>query len=333
MNVNLLIDAIVRQTTVLIAQLATTAGARAPLAHIANQVFVDLVRELKNQGVGAKVVADMFGVALRTYQTRMQRLSESVTFRGRSLWEAVLEYVRERGTVLQSEVLGRFPRDDETILRGVLVDLVDSGLVFRTGRGPHTAFRIADPPPYSMGTEPADIDARANLALIALHRAGTATISEIAAAVHLDVDLASEALELLVNEGRATRLESGTQVRYRAGECIIPLGAPNGWEAAVFDHFQAVVTAICAKLRLGPTVEAQDQIGGSTFGFTVWEGHPQTEEILGQLARIRRELSALRERNGAYNAEHDPPEGDFMGIITYVGQSVTRSRTEDGDAL
>jgi hypothetical protein len=43
-NVNLLIDAIVRQTTVLIAQLATAAGVRAPLAHTANQVFVDLVR-------------------------------------------------------------------------------------------------------------------------------------------------------------------------------------------------------------------------------------------------------------------------------------------------
>ncbi len=47
MNVNLLIDAIVRQTTVLIAQLATAAGARAALSHTANQVFLELVRELK----------------------------------------------------------------------------------------------------------------------------------------------------------------------------------------------------------------------------------------------------------------------------------------------
>jgi hypothetical protein len=43
MNVNVLIDSIVRQTTVLIAQLATTAGVRAPLAHLADQVFVELV--------------------------------------------------------------------------------------------------------------------------------------------------------------------------------------------------------------------------------------------------------------------------------------------------
>ena len=36
MNTTLLIDAIVRQTTVLIASLATASGQRAPLAHLAN---------------------------------------------------------------------------------------------------------------------------------------------------------------------------------------------------------------------------------------------------------------------------------------------------------
>ena len=67
MNVNLLIDALVRQTTVLIAQLATAAGARAQLAHTANQVFMDLVRELKEQGLGNKVIADMFGLSPVSY--------------------------------------------------------------------------------------------------------------------------------------------------------------------------------------------------------------------------------------------------------------------------
>jgi hypothetical protein len=65
MNATLLIDAIVRQTTVLIATLATAAGHRAPLARVADQVFSDLVGELKEQGLGNKVIADMFGMALR----------------------------------------------------------------------------------------------------------------------------------------------------------------------------------------------------------------------------------------------------------------------------
>jgi hypothetical protein len=42
MNVQLIIDAIVRQTTILIAQVATTSGQRSPLAKVANQVFLDL---------------------------------------------------------------------------------------------------------------------------------------------------------------------------------------------------------------------------------------------------------------------------------------------------
>ena len=77
MNSKLLVDAIVRQTTVLIAQVCTAAGVRAPLAHIADQVFLGLSREIEAQGVGRKIVADMFGMALRSYQKKVQRLAES----------------------------------------------------------------------------------------------------------------------------------------------------------------------------------------------------------------------------------------------------------------
>jgi hypothetical protein len=75
MNVTYLIDSIVQQTTVLIAQVATTAGVRAPLAHVANRVFLDLVTEIERQGVARKVVADMFGLALRSYQQKVDATS------------------------------------------------------------------------------------------------------------------------------------------------------------------------------------------------------------------------------------------------------------------
>lgn len=94
MDVNLLIDAIVRETTILIAQLATAAGTRATLAHTANQVFTDLVNELKEQGLGNKVIADMFGLGLRTYHKKVARLAESSTERGRSLWEALFGRIK-----------------------------------------------------------------------------------------------------------------------------------------------------------------------------------------------------------------------------------------------
>lgn len=102
MDSRLLIDAIVRQTTVLIAQLATSGGGRAQLAHTANQVLLDLVDALKEQGLGNKVIADMFGMALRTYQTKLQRLSESRTDRGRSLWEALFAFVQEQADTAEA---------------------------------------------------------------------------------------------------------------------------------------------------------------------------------------------------------------------------------------
>ncbi|HSC87968.1 MAG TPA: hypothetical protein VLC09_11880, partial [Polyangiaceae bacterium] len=61
MRSQVLIDAIVRQTTVLIARLSTAEGVRSPLGHVAGEVFSGLVAELENQGVSKKVIADMFG--------------------------------------------------------------------------------------------------------------------------------------------------------------------------------------------------------------------------------------------------------------------------------
>lgn len=135
MNTKLLIHAIMRQTTVLIAELSTTAGIRAPLAHLADQVFVNLAKEIEAQGVGRKVAADMFGLALRTYQTKVQRLSESVTNREMTLWQAVLDFLRENGSTARTRLFHRFRNDSESNLRAVLNDLVTSGLVYATGRG------------------------------------------------------------------------------------------------------------------------------------------------------------------------------------------------------
>lgn len=126
---------------------------------MAGRIFVELVRELKAQGLGNKVIADMFGLTLRTYHDRVGRTSESVTDRGSSLWEAVLRHVRERQMLSRAELLTRFRADDEASVRGVLSDLV-----------------------------------------------------------------------------------------YATDQCVIPYGDELGWKAALFDHFQAVVTAIASKV-------------------------------------------------------------------------------------
>ena len=141
MNLKILIDSIVRHTTVLIAQLATAGGVRAPLAHVANQVFLELTRELEAQGVSRKVSADMFGMALRSYLKRIAGLSESSTDRGRTLWEAVLEYLSQGELRSRAQVFKRFSRDDQELIRGVLHDLTESGLVLSSGAGADQVYR------------------------------------------------------------------------------------------------------------------------------------------------------------------------------------------------
>lgn len=79
MQLRLLIDGIVRQTTLPMAQLSTTSGSRSPLSRIADQVFVNLAQELESQGVSKPVAADMFGLALRSFQKKVQRPGASVS--------------------------------------------------------------------------------------------------------------------------------------------------------------------------------------------------------------------------------------------------------------
>ncbi|HVU05730.1 MAG TPA: crosslink repair DNA glycosylase YcaQ family protein, partial [Polyangiaceae bacterium] len=238
MNVNLLIDAIVRQTTVLIAQLATAAGARAPLAHTANQVFYDLVRELRDQGLRNKVIADMFGLSLRTYHNKIARLSESSTDRGRSLWEALLAFASERPSVSRTEILERFKGDEEPVVRGVLTDLVDSGLLFRTGRGDLTTYRAAraDEAPKDAASQ---AERTASLVWVAVHRYGPLTRGDLASHVPAGEDALDSALARLVRDRRVASEERGDKLYYSSAECVIPVGDAAGWEAAVFDHYQA----------------------------------------------------------------------------------------------
>lgn len=337
MNLDLLIDSIVRQTTVLIAQLATATGGRAPLAHTANQVFTDLIRELKEQGLGNKVIADMFGLTLRTYHNRVRRLAESSTFKGRSLWEAVLSYVQERGTVRRADILQRFSSDDERIVRAVLSDLVDGGIVFRSGRADHTTYRAAGADEIVIADDEQKQGALHHLLVVTISRFGPLTEAELAEQVRVPVDSLERTLGVLVKQGRVKATPGPRGPAYTSEACVISFGEPAGWEAAVFDHYQAMVTAICVKLGRGELrASLGDAVGGSTYTFDLWEGHPLEREVLGLLAAFRQQGRAVRERVEAYNRDHREDraasEGRELRVITYVGQGVLESEKEEGEA-
>jgi hypothetical protein len=222
MNRQLLIDPIVRQTMILIAQLATTGGVRAPLAHLADRVFLELARELEAQGLSRKVSAH----GLTHF-----------------LW-------------------------------------------------------------------------------LLIYREGPLTRAALLQRARAEAPRVEEALERLRSSGRIS-LQGAA---YSCLEVVVHQHDPAGWEAAMLDHFQALVKTLCSRLRGqgGPHPS-----GGSTYSFDVGPEHPLAAEVYGQLQRLRSELSALRARVGQHNSSH--PHDAHELVTIYVGQHVQGERS-DGDA-
>jgi len=327
MNAQVLINSMVRQVTVLIAQLATSGGVRAPLAQVANQVFVELSRELEAQGVSRKVSADMFGMALRAYIRKVRRLTESATESEQTLWQAVLEFIRKESFVPRSRVLGRFQRDGELEVSSILKDLSESGLVLCSGSGAGAVYRAATEQELGQLSALARGDGLDELAWVFTFRHGPLTVVELADLLSQTLPDTEVVVERLIAEGRVERQGD----RVSAQEFVIPLGSSSGWEASVFDHVQALVQTICQRLQ---ATEASDAVGGSTYTFDVWPGHPHYDEVKGLLAAHRLRLGELRKKVETFNRAQKREES-FEEVVAYVGQCVRlreHGKTDEDEA-
>lgn len=328
MNGQLLIDALVQQVTVLIAQLATSGGLRSPVAQIANQVFVQLARELESQGVSRKVSADMFGMALRAYQRKLRRLSEGQTDPGSTLWRAALEFIRSKPLVTRLQLTERFARDEERQLLAVVHDLIESGLVFRSGAGARAVYRAASETELTELTRFASEQGLEEWLWVVVYRDGPLAEAELAARVACPPVSFAEALRRLEAEGRVQRHADG---RLGAQEFLVPLGSERGWEAAVFDHLKSVVQTVCQRLQLleAGTPDA-GRVGGSTYGFDIWPGHPCEQEVMSLLRSFRERCGELRARVEAHNRQAGLP-AEFLEVVSYVGQCVLERQGEPSD--
>jgi len=320
MNARVLISAIVQQVTVLIAQLATTGGARAPLAQVAGQVFLELAREIEAQGVSRKVSADMFGMALRAYQRKVKRLGEQADDQDRSLWSELLSAIEHEGSVLRSTLLERFGREDEEVVRAVLHDLVQSGLVVDVGKGSAARYRLARDEELLAKQE----SGKHALIHAIVYRHGPLSIESLAARTGISALGLEPVLAALIERGGID--QRGTL--YWARDFSVLLGDGAGWEAAVFDHVQAVVQAVIQ--RFAGEAPA-GTVGGSTYTFDIWDDHPLQAEVEGLLAKFRAEHSALRAHVEAHNARAGRP-ASYRQVVVYGGQAIMqRDLSSDDD--
>lgn len=322
MNPRLLIDAIVQQTMVFIAQLATAGGVRAPLVNVADQVFRELTRELLAQGLKKKVIADMFGLGLRTYQRRLQAAEQSKTDVGHTVWEAVLGYLQQQQPVSAARVLDRFLRDDREIVLGVLNDFVNSGIAYRAGRGDRAVYRIAPEADFQ------DEDERQRAAdfvvWLAVYRQAPIDAERLVQHTGLSVQVVDAALARLTEADKVQRSEQGL---FSSETFEVPWGAELGWEAAVLDHFRAMVTTITLKLGAGSKGLA-DTVGGSTWTLDVWAGHPFEAEAKSMLRELRQRVEELRQRIDQFNVAQ-PHSLDVERVVVYLGQYVQSKQSEN----
>lgn len=322
MNSQLLVDAIARQSLVFMSQVSSAEGAPSPLQHAADEVFVSVVRELEEQGFGGKVIAGMFGLALRAYRRKARRLAESVTARGVTLWGAVHAFLTEGGEASRREIRDRFAHDEKGTVRGVLDDLEASGLVRRRGRGKHTRYRAATATELeALGLSGATNSAETNQALVWVHvcHAGPLGKEQLTELLPLAPALLEDALAALVADGRVRTEEGPDGTRYATDRCLIPVGDTAGWEAAVIDHHRAVLNALAAKIQNGRHGSAaDDEVGGTTVSYDLWPGHPKEREVRELLAGTRRRLAELWQEVEDLNREQAANEG--YRITFYCGQ-------------
>ena len=312
---SLLIDALLHQLARLVVQLAVEE--RSSLSHVTDVFQLHLVHELRSQGLAHKVIADMFGLPLRTYHERIKRLDEHKTSRSKTIRDAIVGFVHGESGVTRESLDLRFRLEDERVVRSVIRDLVATGVLERRAGGQGAVYVVAAPDASESKAE--QIDA---LALIALQGFETATIDELAEVLGARSEQISPRLTALAADGRISQVGQGSEARFASLETEIGYGQPSGRDAAIFDHVRAVVSALTAKIGGKSAAQREDEVGGSTYVFDLSETHPLAEETTSLLKQIRARSSDLRKRVLAATK----PQGDthHMRVTLYVGQWVHR---------
>jgi hypothetical protein len=175
-----------------------------------------------------------------------------------------------------------------------------------------------------------ELDALSGFVWLAAFRNPRSSEAELLRKVGGESDLFKRALDGLLESGRVRRVTTDGAEYLEAEPFVVHVGSPTGWQASVFDHFQAVTTAIAAKLRSrGASSSAADETGGTTLRFGVHEAHPYYAEVLGSLRRDRETMHALWTKVTEYNVANPVPEEERTVVTFYFGQAVRRPADSD----
>ncbi|MEZ4267485.1 MAG: hypothetical protein R3F39_13990 [Myxococcota bacterium] len=323
MNFSNLVERMVPLVAELFATLKVTDPLRMDFAGIAEKTVHDLVGVLRQEGLTNEEIAAALDLSIAGFYRKVKDLRETYSpgegTRRPTLWEHVYDFVLEQSggsgdrPVTYTAIEARFPQLTPERLGAMLRYLVRFGRLSMTGHGASRRYRIVEREQPTGATY--------HDAVVTLYRDGPLTRVELAQRLETDEDACDAWLARLRDAGRLEETTVGRQkTRYRATGYHIEPDEPAGYEAALWDHFQAVVRAICMKVRLGATqASMRDLIGGTTFSFDLPVDDPLYAEISGFLAETRQRMEAWLVRHG----EMEPrPGARSVRVTIYTGQMV-----------
>ena len=122
-----------------------------------------------------------------------------------------------------------------------------------------------------------------------------------------------------MSDGRVERLSAKGLLKART--MVLESGESAGWEVGMLDHFRAVANALGNKLRaVSDGARAPDTLGGNTYSFDVYPGHPHEARVLGLLRHFRQEIDGLWGDVSDFNKGRELP-ADSRKVTFYFGQN------------
>lgn len=326
MNIQGLIDAVIQYAMSLVATLATARNTRYSLSHIETRVFFHLSQALEKKDIGKKVIADMLGMSLRTYQARHQQLKESRSLRGKSLWEAIVEHLmKSKGAIDRHELLHRFRYDSEANVLSVLRDLKASELVKTVTNNKGTAYQLRHTKELRE-LKQSQLSSMSNLLWVVIHRSPGIFLDELKGYFpSVDPMQIDEAIAELKRHQRIIAEQDRDGTHLHTHSCVLAKDDDTGLSGAILDHFRATVDTISLRLT-GEEPSGSDTLtGGSTFHFDIDAHHPFRNDVERLFGDLRERASQLAFDVEAYNQGLTGKRKGIYRVVFYAGQHVSNA--------
>lgn len=323
MDTPLLADQLLRDLAETLADLATLEGRRDSLERVEDRLFLYTQAALRRRGHSAKVVADMFGFATASsYRRRLRRVLGAREEPPRTLRGALLGAISD-GPIAREDLLARFETRDEAVLRSVLRDLVDAGLVSESVDGRY-ALALGD----HLSEEDGSLE---ELVCVLVSHRGPLSDQALAEELGHGCPALDRLVARLVDEGRITRGSDGRLAGESVAFDMYPATQDDAVLAALVDHHQNASRAIAGVAQKwagrgsGQAGDADRPVSHRqlpavlTCTFETWPEHPGDAFARGAWGALIDELSGRFYAHAERGSEGAGPPGHAVQLTVYCG--------------